>query len=44
MDFTHADAVDTVVLNHAPWQDRMGSRPEPPPNHSVLPGSPSEAA
>jgi len=44
MDFTHADAVDTVVLNHALWQDRMGSRPEPPPNHSVLPASPSEAA
>ena len=44
MDFSHADAVDTAVLNRALWRDRMGSRPEPAPNHTVFPPSASEAA
>jgi DNA-binding beta-propeller fold protein YncE len=36
MDFSHADAVDTAVLNKFLWQDRMGSRPMPPPQHNVF--------
>jgi len=42
MDFSRADDVDTAVLNKFLWQDRMGSRPEPLPQHHVFPpGSPS---
>lgn len=36
LDFSRADAVDTAVLNHALWQDRMGARPEPRPKHTVF--------
>jgi hypothetical protein len=37
LDFSHADAVDTALLNRALWQDRMGSTPMPPPQHTVFP-------
>ncbi|GAC1632525.1 MAG: alkaline phosphatase family protein [Candidatus Acidiferrum sp.] len=37
LDFTHVDAVDTVLLNKALWQDRMGDAPMPPPQHNVFP-------
>ncbi len=39
LDFTHADAVDTAVLNKFLWQDRMGNAPMPPPQHHVFPAS-----
>ena len=42
MDFTHADAVDTAKLNRILWRDRMGKRPEPKPQHTVLPASAKE--
>ena len=37
LDFSHADAVDTAILNKFLWQDRMGSIAMPPPQHKVLP-------
>jgi hypothetical protein len=37
MDFSHADAVDTAVLNQLLWQDRMGDAPMPAPQHNVFP-------
>jgi hypothetical protein len=37
MDFSHADAVNTAVLNKYLWHDRMGNRPEPVPQHNVFP-------
>jgi hypothetical protein len=37
LDFTHADAVDTAVLNQYLWQDRMGDKPMPPPKFTVFP-------
>ena len=39
LDFSHADAADTVVLNEFLWQDRMGNVPMPPPEHNVFPPS-----
>lgn len=36
MDFTHADAVDTRVLNRILWQDRRGKQPMPAPVHRVF--------
>ena len=39
LDFSHADAVDTAVLNKFLWKDRMGDIPMPAPQHSVFPGS-----
>jgi DNA-binding beta-propeller fold protein YncE len=42
MDFSHADAVDTAKLNRILWRDRMGKRPEPKPQHNVLPASAKE--
>jgi hypothetical protein len=36
MDFSHADAVDTAALNQTLWQDRMGNKPMPPPQHNVF--------
>ena len=35
MDFSHADAVDTALLNRILWADRMKSRPMPPARHSL---------
>jgi hypothetical protein len=37
MDFTHADAVDTALLNQILWRDRMGNRPMPAPKHTIIP-------
>jgi DNA-binding beta-propeller fold protein YncE len=39
LDFSHADAVDTALLNKFLWKDRMGDVPMPPPQHNVFPGS-----
>jgi DNA-binding beta-propeller fold protein YncE len=39
LDFSHADAVDTALLNKFLWQDSMGDLPMPPPQHSVFPAS-----
>jgi hypothetical protein len=37
LDFSHADAADTAVLNKFLWEDRMGAKPLPAPQHSVFP-------
>jgi DNA-binding beta-propeller fold protein YncE len=37
LDFSHADAVDTALLNKILWKDRMGDLPMPPPQHNVFP-------
>jgi hypothetical protein len=37
MDFKHADAVDTVVLNAILWRDRKGDTPMPPVMHTYFP-------
>ena len=39
MDFSHADAVDTALLNQLLWQDRMGDVPLPAPQHNVFPAT-----
>jgi hypothetical protein len=39
LDFSHADAVDTALLNKFLWQDRMGAVPMPPPQHNVFPAT-----
>jgi len=39
LDFSHADAADTAVLNQFLWQDRMGDTPMPAPEHNVFPPS-----
>lgn len=39
LDFSHADAVDTVLLNQALWKDRKGNVPMPPPQHNVFPAT-----
>ena len=45
LDFSHADAVDTALLNKALWQDRMGEAPMPAPQHNVFPAEhPAPAA
>jgi DNA-binding beta-propeller fold protein YncE len=36
LDFSHADAADTVVLNQFLWRDRMGNTPMPTPQHNIL--------
>jgi hypothetical protein len=41
LDFSHADAADTVVLNKFLWEDRMGDKPMPAPKFTVFPPSPS---
>ena len=43
MDFSHADAVDTALLNRFLWQDAMGDKPMFVPQHNVLPASTEEA-
>ena len=40
MDFSHADAVDSAVLNQVLWQDCMGATPMPAPQHNVFASSP----
>jgi hypothetical protein len=42
LDFSHADAVDTALLNKFLWQDRMGNVPMPAPQHNVFPASPAD--
>jgi lactonase family protein with 7-bladed beta-propeller len=39
LDFSHADAVDTALLNKFLWQDRMGNIPMPLPQHNVFPAT-----
>ncbi len=41
LDFSHADAVDTAVLNKFLWEDRMGDKPMPAPKFNVFPPSSS---
>jgi hypothetical protein len=42
LDFSHADAADTVVLNKFLWQNRMGDTPMPVPQHNVFPPQPDQ--
>jgi hypothetical protein len=37
LDFSHADAVDTALLNKFLWRDRKGDTPMPLPEHNVFP-------
>jgi hypothetical protein len=37
LDFSHADAVDTALLNNFLWKDRKGDIPMPAPQHNVFP-------
>jgi hypothetical protein len=37
LDFSHADAVDTALLNRFLWEDRKGDTPMPLPQHNVFP-------
>jgi YVTN family beta-propeller protein len=39
MDFSHADAVDTALLNQFLWQDRMGDKPVPVLQHNIFPAT-----
>ena len=39
LDFSHADAADTTVLNKFLWEDRMGDVPMPASQHNVFPPS-----
>lgn len=39
MDFTHADAVDTALLNRILWRDRKGNQPMPSPKHGLVMGT-----
>ena len=43
LDFSHADAADTAVLNQFLWQDRMGDKPMPPPKSSVFSPKPTKS-
>jgi hypothetical protein len=43
MDFSHADAIDSALLNRFLWQDAMGDKPMFVPQHNVLPASTEEA-
>jgi DNA-binding beta-propeller fold protein YncE len=44
LDFSHADAVDTALLNKFLWKDRMGEVPMPAPQHNVFPATSAEKA
>ncbi|MGH9327861.1 MAG: bifunctional YncE family protein/alkaline phosphatase family protein [Terriglobia bacterium] len=37
MDFSHADAVNSAVLNAILWKERKGNLPMPAPRHTVFP-------
>jgi hypothetical protein len=39
LDFSHADAVDTALLNRFLWKDRKGDIPMPSPEHNVFAAS-----
>ena len=43
LDFSHADAADTAVLNKFLWQDRMGDSAMPAPNFTVFPAKPASS-
>ncbi len=36
LDFTHADAANSAVLNRILWRERKGDAPMPPPKHTVI--------
>jgi len=44
LDFSHADAADSAVLNKFLWQDRMGDAPMPAPRFEVFPAPSSTRA
>jgi DNA-binding beta-propeller fold protein YncE len=44
LDFSHADAVDTALLNKFLWRDRMGDVPMPAPQHNVFPATAANKA
>ncbi len=44
LDFSHADAADTVVLNKYLWQDRMGDTPMPALKFTVFAPKPADSA
>jgi hypothetical protein len=45
LDFRHADAVDTALLNKFLWWERKGNASMPPPQHNVFPAtSPSRTS
>jgi Lactonase, 7-bladed beta-propeller len=44
LDFSHADAVDSALLNEFLWHDRMGNTPMPPPQHNIFPAAPPSPA
>jgi Lactonase, 7-bladed beta-propeller len=39
LDFSHADAVDTALLNKFLWKERKGDIPMPAPQHNIFPVS-----
>lgn len=39
LDFSHADAADTALLNRILWRQRKGDVPMPPPRHTVFPAA-----
>jgi DNA-binding beta-propeller fold protein YncE len=39
LDFSHADAANTAVLNQILWRDARGDAPMPTPKHAVIPES-----
>jgi DNA-binding beta-propeller fold protein YncE len=39
MDFSHADHVDTAVLNAILWRERMGNKQMPEPKHTIFPAT-----
>jgi YVTN family beta-propeller protein len=39
MDFSHADAVDTALLNQFLWQDRMGDKAVPALQRNIFPAT-----
>jgi DNA-binding beta-propeller fold protein YncE len=43
LDFSHADAADTALLNKFLWLDVMGDKPMPAPRHNILPAASEEA-
>jgi hypothetical protein len=36
MDFSHADAVDSALLNRILWRDAKGDLPMPAPRHTIV--------
>lgn len=40
MDFSRADAADSIKLNAILWRDRKGNTPMPAPRHTVFPDAP----